>query len=182
MARTWRASTFSSARWCTSRRGLLDELLIVARADELDVIDRHLSRWSELPLRIVVEDEHFPAFRRFTPRWQIRPWQRQQIIKLNAPALTSSLFVLTLDPDVVAVMPDLPRAPVAGRPGAARAQGPHRASPLVAALSRPAGCGPRARAARDEREPRAPLAAVLGEVQRRLEDIGGRPWMEDPAD
>ena len=68
--------------------GLLDELLIVARADELDVIGRHLSRWSELPLRIVVEDEHFPAFRRFTRPWQIRPWQRQQIIKLNAPALT----------------------------------------------------------------------------------------------
>ena len=85
--------------------GWLDELVVVARADEMDAIGRHLARWSELPLRVVVEDEHFPAFRRFTRPWQIRPWQRQQIIKLNAPALTSSPFVLTLDPDVIAVKP-----------------------------------------------------------------------------
>jgi hypothetical protein len=51
-----------------------------------------------LPLRIVVEDERFQAFRRFTRPWQIRPWQRQQIILLNSPALTSSPFVLRLDP------------------------------------------------------------------------------------
>jgi hypothetical protein len=47
----------------------------------------------------------FPAFRRFTRPWQIRPWQRQQIIKLNAPAFTTAPFVLTLDPDVIAVKP-----------------------------------------------------------------------------
>src|SRR4029077_13341899 len=82
-----------------ARPGCLDELLIVVRADELEVIRRHLSHWSDLPLRIVVEDEHFPIFRRFTRPWQVRPWQRQQIIKMNAPALTSSPFVLTLDPD-----------------------------------------------------------------------------------
>ena len=85
--------------------GMLDELLVVARADEVELIGRHLARWSELPLRIIVEDEHFPAFRRFTRPWQVRPWQRQQIIKLNAPALTTSPFVLTLDPDVIAVKP-----------------------------------------------------------------------------
>ena len=71
----------------------------------MDAIGRHLARWSELPLQVVVEEEHFPAFRRFSRPWQIRPWQRQQIIKLNAPALTSSPFVLTLDPDVIAVKP-----------------------------------------------------------------------------
>ena len=98
--------------------GLLDELLIVVRADELDVIRRHLSRWSGLPLRIVVEDEHFPAFRRFTRPWQIRPWQRQQIIKLNAPALTSSPFVLMLDPDVIAVKPITRELLLPARPGA----------------------------------------------------------------
>jgi hypothetical protein len=30
----------------------------VVRADELDVAARHLARWPELPLRILVEDEH----------------------------------------------------------------------------------------------------------------------------
>ena len=73
MGRTWPVSTCCSIPLDYATPGLLDELLIVARADELDVIDRHLSRWSELPLRIVIEDEHFPAFSRFKRPWQIRP-------------------------------------------------------------------------------------------------------------
>jgi Family of unknown function (DUF6492) len=85
--------------------GLVDELVVVVRADEVDLIERHLRQWPDLPLRVVVEDDHFPAFRRFKRPWQIRPWQRQQIIKLNAPALTSADFVLTVDPDVLAVKP-----------------------------------------------------------------------------
>ena len=158
--------------------GLLDELLIVARADELDVIDRHLSRWSELPLRIVVEDEHFPAFRRFTRPWQIRPWQRQQIIKLNAPALTSSPFVLTLDPDVVAVkrisrellLPD-GRAVLEPEARSVHRRWWQDSADLLdvdPALERPGM----------NVSPALLSTAVLGEVQRRLEDIGGRPWME----
>src|SRR3954447_25181852 len=82
---------------------LLDELLVVVRADEADLIGHHLAQWPDLPLRVVVEDEHFPAFRRFNRPWQVRPWQRQQIIKLNAPVFTAADFVLTLDPDVMAV-------------------------------------------------------------------------------
>ena len=53
--------------------GLLDELVVVARADELDLIGRHLANWPELPLRILVEDEHFPAFRRFNRPWRSVP-------------------------------------------------------------------------------------------------------------
>ena len=53
----------------------------------------------------MVEDEHFPAFERFSRPWQIRPWQRQQVIKLNAAAITDARYVLTLDPDVLAVKP-----------------------------------------------------------------------------
>src|SRR5262245_23102544 len=70
-----------------ARPDLFDDLVIVVRADEADLIGRHLEQWPDLPLRIVVEDDHFPAFRRFNRPWQVRPWQRQQIIKLNAPAI-----------------------------------------------------------------------------------------------
>jgi hypothetical protein len=158
--------------------GLLDELLIVARADELDTIQRHLSRWPELPLRIVVEDEHFPAFRRFTRPWQIRPWQRQQIIKLNAPALTSSPFVLTLDPDVIAVKPIarellLPDGRALLEP---EARSVHRrwwrdSADLLdvdPGLERPGM----------NVSPALLSTSGLAEVQRRLEAVGGRPWME----
>ncbi len=118
--------------------GLLDELLIVVRADEADQIGRHLSGWSELPIRLVLEDEHFPAFRRYTRPWQVRPWQRQQLIKLNAPAMTDASFVLTLDPDVLAPQADHARAARARRPGAHRARAAVRAPPLVARFGRPA--------------------------------------------
>jgi hypothetical protein len=158
--------------------GLLDELLVVVRADEVDVIGRHLARWPELPLRILVEDEHFPAFRRFNRPWQIRPWQRQQIIKLNAPALTTSPFVLTLDPDVIAVKPItrellLPHGRALLEP---EARSVHRRWWLDSAdlldvdpgLERPG----------INVTPALLSTALLGELQRRLEAIGGRPWME----
>ena len=86
--------------------GLLDELIVVIRSDERELVERFLGNWSSrLPVRTVVEDDHFPAFRRYTKPWQVRPWQRQQIIKLNAPAFTDAPFVLVLDPDVMAVKP-----------------------------------------------------------------------------
>lgn len=158
--------------------GLLDELLIVVRADELDVIRRHLSRWSGLPLRIVVEDEHFPAFRRFTRPWQIRPWQRQQVIKLNAPALTSSSFVLMLDPDVIAVKPItrellLPqgRALLEPEPRSVHRRWWRDSAHLLdvhPGLERPGM----------NVSPALLSTAVLGEVHRRLETVAGRPWMD----
>ena len=158
--------------------GMLDEFLVVARADEVELIGRHLARWSELPLRIIVEDEHFPAFRRFTRPWQVRPWQRQQIIKLNAPALTTSPFVLTLDPDVIAVKPItrellLPDGRALLEP---EARSVHRqwwrdSADLLdvdPGLQRPGM----------NVSPALLSTAVLNEVQGRLEAVGGRPWME----
>ena len=84
---------------------LLDEFVIVVPDDEARIVSQHLEHWHELPLRVVPEGEHFAAFRRFTRPWQIRPWQRQQIIKLNANKLISSRYLLVLDPDVLALKP-----------------------------------------------------------------------------
>src|SRR4051794_18302388 len=84
---------------------LLDELLVVVRADEAALLSPYVEQWPELPLRMVVEDEYFPAFRKFSRPWQVRPWQRQQVIKLNAPAMTDASFVLMLDPDVLTLKP-----------------------------------------------------------------------------
>lgn len=158
--------------------GWLDELVVVARADEIDAIRRHLARWPELPLRIVAEDEHFPAFRRFNRPWQLRPWQRQQIIKLNARALTSSPFVLTLDPDVIAVKPIRRETLLPGG----------------RALLEPESRSVHPRWWRDSADllnvdpgmerpgmtvtPALISIVVLDEVHRRLEEVGGRPWMD----
>ena len=158
--------------------GWLDELLVVARADEVELIGRHLAQWPELPLRICVEDEHFPAFRRFNRPWQVRPWQRQQIIKLNAPALTGSPFVLTLDPDVIAVKPITRELLLPGG----------------RALLEPESRSVHRRWWRDSADlldvapgfgrpgmnvtPALLSTAILTKLQRRLEAVGGRPWME----
>jgi Family of unknown function (DUF6492) len=158
--------------------GLLDELLVVARADEADLIQPYLAQWPGLPLRIIWEDEHFPAFNRFTRPWQIRPWQRQQIIKLNAAALTTASFVLTLDPDVIAVKPItrdllLPDGRALLEPEA-RSVHPRWWRDSADLLDVAPGC---------ERPgmnvtPALLSTAILGEVQQRLEAVGGRPWMD----
>ena len=158
--------------------GLLDELLVVARADELDVVRDHLARWPELPIRILVEDEHFPAFRRFTRPWQVRPWQRQQVIKLNAPALTPSPFVLTLDPDVIAVKPItrellLPNGRALLEPEARSIhRGWWRDSADLLGVD-PGGDRPGMNVT-----PALLSTAVLKKVQHRLEALSGRPWMD----
>jgi hypothetical protein len=158
--------------------GLLDELIVVARDDEAELIEAHLSQWPELPLRIVVEDDHFPLFRRFTRPWQIRPWQRQQIIKLNAPAFTTTPFVLTLDPDVLAVKQVsrrllLPggRAILEPEARSVHARWWRDAADLLAVDPEPERPGMAV-------TPGLLSTAILREVQRRLEEVGGRPWME----
>ena len=158
--------------------GLFDELIVVVRADEVDFIERYLAQWPELPLRMIVEDEHFPAFRRFNRPWQVRPWQRQQIIKLNAPAFTTARFVLILDPDVVALKPITRELLVPG--------GRAILEPEVRSVHR--------RWWRDSADlldvdpdlerpgmnvtPAVLSTAVLVEVQRRLEEVRGGPWMD----
>jgi Family of unknown function (DUF6492) len=157
---------------------LLDELLVVARADEADQIGSYLDQWPELPLRMIVEDEYFPAFHRFSRPWQVRPWQRQQVIKLNAPAMTKAQFVLTLDPDVLGLKPITRELLV----------------PDGRALLEPEPRSVHRRWWRDSADlldvdpglerrgmtvtPAVLSTALLGEVQRRLEAVGGRPWME----
>ena len=168
---------FSSLRHFAAP-GALDELLIVVRADEAHVIAKHLARWPELPLRIVVEDELFTAFGRYTRPWQVRPWQRQQIIKLNAPALTAAAFVLILDPDVIAVKPVTRELLVTGGRAVLEPedrsvhrrwwQDSARLLDVDPGLDRPGMNVTPAVLSRD----------ILAEVQQRLEAVGGRPWMD----
>jgi Family of unknown function (DUF6492) len=158
--------------------GLLDELLVVARADETDRIGAYLDQWPELPIRMVVEDEYFPAFRRFSRPWQVRPWQRQQVIKLNAAAMTDAEFVLTLDPDVLALKPitrDLlvpgGRALLEPEPRSVHARWWRDSADLLdvePGLQRPGV----------NVTPAILSTAILRALQRRLEAVGGRPWMD----
>jgi Family of unknown function (DUF6492) len=157
---------------------LVEEVLIIVRADEADIIERHLSSWPELPLRVVIEDEHFPAFKQFTRPWQVRPWQRQQIIKLNAPAFTKAPFVLLLDPDVLAVKPiryetlvSDGRALMEPEPRSVERRWWLDSASLLgvdAGLDRPGM----------QVTPAILSTAILTKVHERLEEVWGRPWMD----
>lgn len=157
---------------------LVDEVLIVVRADEANTIERHLSCWADLPLRMVIEDEHLPAFKQFTRPWQVRPWQRQQIIKLNAPAFTNAPFVLLLDPDVLAVKPI--RYETLVPDGLALLEPEPRSVQRRWWLDSASLLGVDAGLDRPGMQvtPAILSTAILTEVHERLEEVWGRPWTE----
>jgi hypothetical protein len=157
---------------------LVEDLLIIVRGDEADVIERHLCSWPELPLRMVIEDEHFPAFAQFSRPWQVRPWHRQQIIKLNASAFTNAPFVLVLDPDVLAVKPiryetlvSDGRALLEPEPRTVQRRWWLDSASLLgvdAGLERPGM----------QVTPAIVSTAILTKVHERLEEVWDRPWMD----
>jgi hypothetical protein len=158
--------------------GLLDELLVVARADETDQIGTYLDQWPELPIRMIVEDEYFPAFQRFSRPWQVRPWQRQQVIKLNAPAMTDAAFVLTLDPDVLVLKPitrDLlmpgGRALLEPEPRSVHPRWWRDSADLL-------DVEPGLQRRGINVTPAILSTAILRELQQQLEAVGRRPWMD----
>jgi hypothetical protein len=158
--------------------GLLGEILVVVREDEAEVIGRHLEQWSSLPIRLVLEDPLLPEFRRFSKPWQVRPWQRQQIIKLCAPALTTADFVLVVDPDVLAVKPlsyealfHKGRAILEPEPRNIHRQWWIDSADLLGVPANLEHPGMNV-------TPALLSTAIVTEVQRRLEAVGGRSWVE----
>jgi len=83
--------------------GTLAEIVVVTPDDELPLVEPLAHTHAALNLRFIGEADCFPEFKARTRPWQVRPWQRQQIIKLAAPSLTTADVVLTLDPDVLAL-------------------------------------------------------------------------------
>jgi hypothetical protein len=92
---------FSSLRAFTTP-AIFDRILIVVPHDELQAARQYAIAWQDFPVEVVDESLHFKAFGDFSGRHQIRPWHRQQIIKLYASELIDTEYFLVLDPDVFA--------------------------------------------------------------------------------
>jgi hypothetical protein len=84
-------------------RDLFSEFLIVVQAREEAQIRRHANAWRDFPLRLVVEDDYLGLFKKFSKPHEVRPWHRQQIIKLFCSTIVENPFFLVVDPDVFAV-------------------------------------------------------------------------------
>lgn len=95
---------FSSLRHFT-RPEIFDKFIVIVPHDEFDDAKRYARAWSDFPIEVVDESVHMTAFADFNKRHQIRPWHRQQIIKLYTPALIDSEYFMIFDPDVFAIHP-----------------------------------------------------------------------------
>lgn len=84
---------------------IFDRFLIVVPHDEVAAASRYAQAWSDFPVVVVDEAEHFGAFAAFGQRHQIRNWHRQQIIKLYTPDLIETEYFLVFDPDTFATRP-----------------------------------------------------------------------------
>ena len=95
---------FSSLRHFTTPDTFARFVLVVPH-DEIEAVKGYARAWSDFPIEIVDESEHFAIFNEFSQRHQIRGWHRQQIIKLYAPALVDTEYFLVFDPDCFATHP-----------------------------------------------------------------------------
>ena len=92
---------FSSLRAFTTP-SVFDRIVMVVPHDEVSSAKSYAAAWQDFPVEIVDEALHFKAFGNFTARHQIRPWHRQQIIKLGASELIDTEYFMVLDPDIFA--------------------------------------------------------------------------------
>jgi Family of unknown function (DUF6492) len=95
---------FSSLRAFASS-SLFSRIVIVAPHEEYSEISRYAQAWRDFPIDVIDEAQHFQAFARYGARYQIRPWHRQQIIKLYGSELVDTEYFLVLDPDIFATQP-----------------------------------------------------------------------------
>lgn len=78
--------------------GIFEKILVVT--PQLDVIPvaKSLSRWQELPIEVIAEQELLPELAHH-PR--MRGWRIQQLVKIAAANTFKSPFYLTLDADIL---------------------------------------------------------------------------------
>lgn len=95
---------FSSLRHFTTPE-TFERFVLIVPHDEVESVRGYAKAWSDFPIEIVDESEHFAIFKEFSQRHQIRGWHRQQIIKLYAPALIDTEYFLIFDPDCFATHP-----------------------------------------------------------------------------
>ena len=66
---------------------VISEFLIVVVPSEAETIQKYAKAWNDFPIRVVSEDELLPVFQRYNRPHQVRPWHRQQMIKMAIQTL-----------------------------------------------------------------------------------------------
>lgn len=76
------------------------ELLIVAPGSDVQLLRSELPRFANVDVSVRPESDFFPTFSRF---YLLTGWYRQQVVKLQVPAMLGFGGYLTLDSDVACV-------------------------------------------------------------------------------
>jgi hypothetical protein len=95
---------FSSLRHFTTPE-TFDKFVVMVPHDEFEEVKGYARAWQDFPVEVVDESRYMTGFAEFTQRHQIRPWHRQQIIKLYASELIDTEYFLVFDPDTFATHP-----------------------------------------------------------------------------
>ena len=83
-------------------KDLISEFIIIVPPEEAEEIANHAREWSDFPIRLVSEDKYLEKFKEFNKWYEVRPWHRQQIIKLFCAELVENDFFIVFDPDMFA--------------------------------------------------------------------------------
>lgn len=83
-------------------RGLISEFIVIVPPEELVEIEFHARKWSDFPIKLIPEDIYLDKFKDFNKWYEVRPWHRQQIIKLFCSELVENDFFIVFDPDMFA--------------------------------------------------------------------------------
>jgi len=93
---------FSSLRHFTDP-AIFSRILLIVPHDEFRSAQAHARAWSDFPIEVIDESAHFGVFRDYAAPHQVRPWHRQQIIKLAAAEMIDTEYFMVFDPDVFAL-------------------------------------------------------------------------------
>lgn len=83
-------------------KGLISEFLIIVPPEEEAEIRQHAQQWADFPIQLIREDVYLDQFKQFSKWYEVRPWHRQQIIKLFCAELVKNDYFIVFDPDMFA--------------------------------------------------------------------------------
>lgn len=82
---------------------LIQQFCVVVPDAEVDIVrERYGDRWQHLNLEVISEEALLPELK---SHQKVRGWRKQQLIKLAAPRIIKSKFVITFDADVICLKP-----------------------------------------------------------------------------
>lgn len=105
-----RADILFASLGAFAKPGTIERVMVVVPSDEVQETEGYAKHWSSAQhgnqrIEVVDESQYLRAFSKYKKPHEVRPWHRQQIIKLMAAEVVPTEYFLVLDPDMFATKP-----------------------------------------------------------------------------